>query len=202
MAHRDGATTGFTLIEILVVIAIIVVLVALILPAFTKARGMGGEAPCMSNLRQIGMAMSMYRSDFGELAPHLSSLHPTYVPNPTVFVCPADPAEGKREGDDYMEGSLYLPSGVSYTYIPNWKYAAELGWWNPRPRYGPGKWQGSTPLAMCHWHWAKGRKWRKELDLPSWGSNPKGWVLVLAAEGSVHKVRAETPATEFSPAHY
>ncbi|UCC67183.1 MAG: DUF1559 domain-containing protein [Armatimonadota bacterium] len=202
MARRGSATTGFTLIEILVVMAIIAILVALIFPVFTKARAAARQASCMSNLRQIGMAMLMYRNDSGELAPHLSSLHPTYIPSPEILICPDDPAEGCRDGDDYMEGDLYLSSGVSYTYIPNWKYAATLSWWRPRPRYGPGKWEDSTPLAMCHWHWAAGKEWRKELQIPSWGTDPKGWVLVLAAGGSVHKVRAEIPADEFSPDCY
>ncbi len=202
MGRRPTQLAGFTLVEILVVVAIVVVLVALILPVFVNAREAAKQAPCISNLRQIGMAMLMYKSDFGELAPQLSHVHPTYVPNPAIFVCPLDPEEGKREGDDYMEGDRHLPSGVSYTYIPNWKYALKLGWWNPQPRYGHGKWEGSTPLAMCHWHWAGGRPWRRDLDLSSWGENPKGWALVLAADGSVHKVRAETPVTELSPSCY
>ena len=183
-------------------IAIIALLVALVLPVFSKAREAAKQAPCMGNLHQIGMAMAMYKTDFGDLAPQLSSLYPTYTPNPMLFICPADAFSGQHDGDDYMEGNLNLPSGVSYTYIPNWKHAHQLGWWNPKPRYGEGKWESSTPLAMCHWHWAAGRAWRKELDIPSWGGDAKGWVLVLAADASVHKVRAETSANDFSPDCY
>jgi len=202
MTPTTTTRRGFTLIEILVVIAIIALLVALVFPTFSKAKEAAKQAPCMGNLHQIGMAMAMYKSDFGELAPHLSSLYPTYTSNAMLFICPADTSSGQHEGDEYMEGNLHLPSGVSYTYIPNWKHAYRLGWWHPKPRYGDGKWDTSTPLAMCHWHWAAGRKWHKELDTPSWGGSAKGWMLVLAADASVHKVRAETSADAFSPDCY
>jgi prepilin-type N-terminal cleavage/methylation domain-containing protein len=198
-ARKLGA---FTLLEILVAIAIIVILTALLFPALVGARATAREANCANRLRQIAIAMVMYRDDFGELAPHLSSLHPVYVSDASLFVCPEDPDEGKHDGDDYLEGDLYLPSGVSYTYIPNWKYAWRYGWWNRPPSYGPGKWEDATPLAMCHWHWAKGRRWRKDLDVSSWGADPKGWVLVSALDGSVHKIRAEAPVSEFSPDQY
>ncbi len=190
---------GFTLTEILVASAIMVTLMALTFPALLGARTMAKQASCANQLRQIAMAMSMYRGDFGGLAPHLSTLYPTYVTDPRLFLCPEDPADGRHDGGDYLEGDAYLPTGVSYTYIPNWKYAWELRWWHRPPRYGPGKWEDATPLAMCHWHWAKGRRWRKDLDVQSWGAEPQGWVLLLAAGGSVHKIRAESPVAEFSP---
>jgi hypothetical protein len=97
-----------------------------------------------------------------------------------------------------MEGADYLSSGVSYTYLPNWPYALELGWWRPPPRYGGGRWGEDTPLAICHWHWAK--EWDPDADERAFGVNPKGWMLVLAKGGSVQRVRAETPLVEYAPA--
>lgn len=195
MQRRPLKTAAFTLVEILVVVGIIAVLVALVLPILAKARGAARQATCINQLRQIGLAMRMYVEDNGGLAPRLSAVYPAHLSNAAVFVCPSDPGDGRHGGDEYMEGSRHLASGVSYTYIPNWKYAAELGWWGRPPRYGEGKYGDSTPLAMCHWHWAK--RWIPELDAAVWGLNAKGWVIVLNAGGSVRKVRAERPLGEF-----
>jgi prepilin-type N-terminal cleavage/methylation domain-containing protein len=58
---RRGA--GFTLIELLVVIGIVVILIALLLPALGKARSTSQTASCLSNLRQIMMAFHLYAGD-------------------------------------------------------------------------------------------------------------------------------------------
>src|SRR5579862_176895 len=63
------ARTGFTLIELLVVIAIISILAAILFPVFAKAREKARQISCLSNMRQLGLAIYQYTEDYDELLP-------------------------------------------------------------------------------------------------------------------------------------
>ena len=60
---------GFTLIELLVVIAIIAILAAILFPVFAQAREKARQSACLSNQKQIGVALSLYIQDYDEMTP-------------------------------------------------------------------------------------------------------------------------------------
>ncbi len=60
---------AFTLIELLIVIAIIAILAAILFPVFAQAREKARQATCTSNMKQIGLAILMYATDYDEMLP-------------------------------------------------------------------------------------------------------------------------------------
>ncbi len=61
---------GFTLIELLVVIAIIAILASILFPVFSSARAKGRQAACISNVKQLVLAIHMYSQDYDETFPY------------------------------------------------------------------------------------------------------------------------------------
>ena len=118
--HRPRG--GFTLIEVVMVVAVIMVLAAILVPIGTRVRAAAQSASCVSQLRQIGVGLQLYMTEqggrFPELAPGpteadtagrpaLNTVLLEYVGGtPEVFACPADNSVYPETGSSYQWNSL------------------------------------------------------------------------------------------------
>jgi|LSQX01.3.fsa_nt_gb prepilin-type N-terminal cleavage/methylation domain-containing protein/prepilin-type processing-associated H-X9-DG protein len=129
---------GFTLIELLVVIAIIAILAAILFPVFARAREKARQTSCLSNLKQISLAVIMYTQDYDDRMPgracawnaatqtgYWHDLVQPYVKNEQLFICPSSPnfnVTPSRSG-----GYGYNGYGTTGSNGLGWRYAASDG---------------------------------------------------------------------------
>jgi len=118
---------GFTLIELLVVMAIISILAAMLLPALAKARQQARTVSCKNNLKQVGLAISMYQNDFDDYNPSSA--------NATTFdmYLPADGGWKTyfRPDGSYTSDTLFEVNPTQV--LAHYNYLA-IGWANNRNR--------------------------------------------------------------------
>ncbi|MBC8135954.1 MAG: DUF1559 domain-containing protein [Fibrella sp.] len=69
VSTRSGRNAAFTLIELLVVIAIIAILAAILFPVFAQAREKARQTSCLSNMKQLSLAILQYTQDYDEMYP-------------------------------------------------------------------------------------------------------------------------------------
>src|SRR5262249_37013012 len=115
--------------ELLVVIAIIATLASLLLPALSKAKTRAHTARCRSNLRQLGLATSLYTSEYQEKFPFIpfmvgrgehmefidvwTLLNPYVSTNGSFYLCPADRGPG-----NFVILDIFRPAGIRTSDLP------------------------------------------------------------------------------------
>lgn len=118
---------GFTLVELLAVVAIIALLASILLPALGRAREAGRRAVCASNLKQWGLIFVLYEKESrgylwpprqmnpdlsdSKPSPRVRSIYPEYLTDPRIFLCPSDQdADVSRLQDDAGNFDIHIPS--------------------------------------------------------------------------------------------
>lgn len=198
-ASPRGLRVGFTVVELLVVIAVIALLISVLMPAVGRARDQTRLTLCQSRLRSIGAASLMYasvNSSFLPVEPTLSNPHRglidalsegRYLDEPRVFYCPSTTSAEL----EYSEQNL-AAGFISYFYFscreatPDYRVSTFLRWAIDWPRLIR---DSSDPLT-----WVISDAWFS--GEPTAHRHFKKGVNYFTLDGSVHLVQ-RTPRGEF-----
>lgn len=148
MSHPKKVRAAFTLIELLIVVAIVAILAALIFPVFARARENARRASCQSNLKQIGIGLLQYSQDYDEVmiadwygptGNNASDPASTanagykwmdagyeYIKSVQIFVCPTDSFDANH-GKYINYNDLTATTTTAYgSYVINHGYGASI----------------------------------------------------------------------------
>jgi prepilin-type N-terminal cleavage/methylation domain-containing protein/prepilin-type processing-associated H-X9-DG protein len=168
---------GFTLVELLVVIGIIALLISILLPALTRARESAVQLSCASNMRQMGMLLSLYTNDNKGLYPL-----------------------GKIDGSQYSWGSPYAWGDSTWMWVLAEEYKGGVNLFdcpgspdvepipaadnNNEPQ--PYPWMGRSPRTYAYWTSYNHVKY----TINGWlGSGQDPWNVVPKSSGKVTNVK-------------
>jgi prepilin-type N-terminal cleavage/methylation domain-containing protein/prepilin-type processing-associated H-X9-DG protein len=169
------ARRGFTLIELLVVIAIIAILAAILFPVFARAREKARQTSCLSNMKQLGLALSMYVTDYDQRLPAWRADHAAAFPYP-------DPTYNQNRGPWYVTIFPYVKNiqvydcpSTAFKWNGRWTHAFDYGYNRRISRGHIGEMTHPAETLAFVDAWAD----------PDYGSGGgKGWDVVQYYPGS------------------
>jgi prepilin-type N-terminal cleavage/methylation domain-containing protein/prepilin-type processing-associated H-X9-DG protein len=142
MTDGRARNSGFTLMELLVVVSVVAILAAIAYPVYQRVVQSGRATGCVSNLRQISVGLGAYLADNNNVMPTLNTARAStsvdvpvidntlskYITNPGVFACPADVnGFAQSTGTSYFWNvAINGQSAANLSFLPNLMGAQNL----------------------------------------------------------------------------
>lgn len=198
--------SGFTLVELLVVMAITAMLAGVLLPVLAQAREGGRITRCAANLQQLGQAVHLYQQDYDDRFPY--GLDPTDRANPGQWRGRSNPLTGESYYTQVLQlvAASQTATNVDQVLLPYYAGAREV--WHCPSDYG---WVHDPPIASAFDAFGSSYVYRTELalshlalsslprpsetnvfvDASAWHRRGPRTANLLFADGHVRNVRVE-----------